>query len=65
MSGRANPFAIAIDATDIYWVEQTESGAVLRCPLGGCGAGGPVTMASGQEGPAAIAVDSAAVYWVD
>ncbi len=55
-SGRSGPLGIAVDATDVYWVED---GSVYRCTIGGCG-GSPTTVAatSGQ----AIAVDATHIY---
>jgi len=51
-----DPFAIAVDATYVYW---TTSGEVKRVPLDG---GTPTTIASG--GPSSnIAVDAVYVYW--
>jgi hypothetical protein len=36
-------------------------GAVLECPLGGCGS--PVVLASGQSSPWGIAIGGASAYW--
>src|SRR5262249_19165122 len=61
-----SPFALAIDATDIYWVNRASSGAadgsVMRVPKGG---GDLVTLASGLHDPWALAVSGNAVYWTE
>jgi hypothetical protein len=51
--------AIAVDATNLYWLEQH---SIKKMSVNG----GPVTtLASGQGCPIAIAVDSTNVYWTD
>lgn len=56
------PYAIAIDATNLYWVTASSdgmSGTVVEAPLGG---GPPVTLASGLSSPVGVAVDDTNVY---
>lgn len=60
-SGQADPDAIAVDATSVYWIDQHD-GTVMKVPLGG---GTTTTLASGQNAPRCIAVDSKSVYWTD
>jgi hypothetical protein len=54
------PYAVAADATNVYWTTGLNGGAVVQEPLGG---GTSITLASGQYYPNAVAVDAANVYW--
>jgi hypothetical protein len=57
-------WGIAVDANNIYWKDETATGSVVQCPLGGCGAT-PTTLAnSNAQGPS-IGVDGSSVYWYD
>jgi hypothetical protein len=65
-SSQAYPIGIAIDTTNVYlvdWSNNTSSGTVMACPLGGCSGGAPTVLASSQDGPAVLAADSNGVYW--
>jgi hypothetical protein len=59
VSGQQDPWAIAVDATSLYWVDSG-NGTVLKMPKAG---GAVTTLASGQSAPLAIAVDGTSVYW--
>jgi hypothetical protein len=54
------PQGIAVDATNVYWIEA--AGQVMKIPLAG---GTPVALAVAPEEPGGIAVDSTSVYWTD
>jgi hypothetical protein len=52
-------YRIDIDATNVYWTDNS-GGRLQRIPIAG---GTATTLASGQSGPSGIAVDAASVYW--
>jgi hypothetical protein len=57
--GQSTPRALALDKTDVYFLNGT--GEVRRVPKAG---GASVTLVSGQQHPLRIAVDAAHVYWL-
>src|SRR5690242_13609633 len=56
--------AIAVDATNVYWINGEANGTVMKCPVDGCN-GSPIALATGQAYPAGIAVDTTSVYWAN
>ncbi len=58
MAGGDASYAIATDATNVYWSDWN---AVWTCPLEGC-SGAPTPLAA-VAGHVALAVDDANVYW--
>jgi hypothetical protein len=54
---------IAVDATNVYWVDTT-GGQVLACAKTGCNRS-PTVLASGQGSPTGIAVAGSTVYWTN
>jgi hypothetical protein len=62
-SGQNGPDAIAVDGTDLYWVNVGSTGndgSVMKLPIAG---GDAITLASQQAQPTSIAVDDTSVYW--
>jgi hypothetical protein len=60
VSATIMPIAIAVDATNVYWTDDSAPG-VLKVPVSG---GTPTTLASGTV-PQGIAIDATSVYWAD
>jgi hypothetical protein len=57
-SALVDPWALAIDSTNVYW----GGGAIMRCALAGCG-GKPTAFAAIAGGVSGIVADDVAVYW--
>jgi hypothetical protein len=57
----SQPQSMALDTTNLYWVNPTRSGSVVTAPMNG----GPFVTVAYDELPMALAVDDAAVYWSD
>ena len=53
--------SVALDATNVYWVNKAVSGSVVTAPRNG---GANITVAY-DANPLAVAVDDASVYWSD
>jgi hypothetical protein len=61
VSGEPGARGIAVDATHVYWTNQT-TGTIGRVPIAG---GDPEWIATDQVSPYAIAVDDTHAYWSD
>ena len=66
-AGQGYPFNLVVDSTSVYWLNAPDGGegAVLQCPLAGCGASGPQTIAGQLTGPYGLAVGGGNVYWTE
>jgi len=60
LGATAIPAFIAVDSTNVYWIEAT--GCVRKVPIAG---GSPVALAAAPFLPGGIAVDATSVYWTD
>jgi hypothetical protein len=60
-TGQRYPVSVAVDNTNVYWVDLT-GGTVKSVPLDG---GSVTTLASGQTYPTSVAADGTHVYWVN
>ena len=59
--GQGEPNGIAVDATSLYWTDQT-GGTVMKVATDG---GAPTTLAFGRPSPGGIAIDAVNVYWTE
>jgi hypothetical protein len=57
--GVPSPGAVAVDASNVYWVDETSVWKV------GVGGGEPVQVAVDQAGPEQIVVDNTYLYWTN
>lgn len=60
---QTNSYAIAHDATNLYWTLLDNVGEILSCPLAGCTT--PTVLADMQAQPQSVAVDDVSVYWAN
>ncbi len=60
-----HPFAVATDATHVYWTENDALGRIVRKPKDSLEGEPSEELASGQGEPVAIAVDATHVYWAN
>jgi hypothetical protein len=66
-SSQPHPYALAIDATNLYWTNVASgagNGSVMSCAIGGC-SNAPTTLASGMhiQYPYGIALAGGSVFW--
>jgi hypothetical protein len=61
-NGPVSPQALAVDDSNVYWVESVSGDVVKRCPVGGCPGSGPVTLTAPIIEALGLAVDDRAVY---
>jgi hypothetical protein len=64
-TNQANPRAIAVDASNVYWANQGSNGGDGSIVSVAKSGGTPVTLASGLSAPTALSVQSGWVYWTD
>jgi hypothetical protein len=63
-SGQGGPTGIALDGRRLYWANnKSGSGAIMTCPLGGCGASGPTTLVPNEEHALGVVVDDKRIVW--
>jgi hypothetical protein len=55
------PGAIAIDATDVYWVGGYPDGYLMKCAKSGCDT--PIVLLTDQPAPTDVVVDGAEIFW--
>jgi hypothetical protein len=63
-SGLSQPYAVAADATGVYWTNDGNPGSVTMCPSTACGTT-PVVVAGNQAAPTYIALDDQRLYWMN
>jgi hypothetical protein len=62
-SGQVNPQNIAVDATNVYWINAGSPGAVMKVTLEGDTS--PMTLAPAQDYPNNLVTDGTSVYWTN
>jgi hypothetical protein len=64
VSLQEDPYDLAIDGTNVYWVDDIAQGTVNACALTGCN-NTPTVLATGQSMPTGITASQGIVYWVN
>ena len=67
------PIAMAVDSQFIYFLESAlppdagtnYTGGIRRCPLAGCGSGGPTVVVPGAVIPGGMALSGTSLFWSD
>ncbi|MBX3226551.1 MAG: hypothetical protein KIT84_32180 [Labilithrix sp.] len=59
-TANSDPFGLALDDNNLYWVDRTAR-TIVKAPLGG--GGGPAAIVNGQDGLHSIATDATSLYW--
>jgi hypothetical protein len=59
-------FGLAVDATDVYWVDDSPDnswdGSLMKCAVGGCGQA-PTVVVAGNVAGGGVTVDATRLYW--
>jgi sugar lactone lactonase YvrE len=65
VSGFIDPFAVALDANNTFYVTDIEAGAVWKVPYAGSLLGSMQSLSTAEEGAKGIAVDASStfLYW--
>lgn len=69
--GQTSVVAVAATVTDVYWASTGNgagtgnTGVIATCPLAGCPAGIPRTIAAGLADPRSLVVFENVLYWVN
>ncbi len=61
-SGQNNPYALAVDEKNVYWVSPNTPGTLSECAIAGCSET-PTPLVSNLSAAEGVAVDTTAVYW--
>jgi len=59
-SGQTNPTSLTVNGGFVYWLNQSDAGAVMRAPIAG---GKPEVVASGEKQPKGLAMNDTWLYF--
>ena len=62
VTGEAAPWGVAVNATNVFWTNETSSGTIMRANLDGSNV---TTLVTGQSNPYGIAIDAGHIYWTN